>query len=101
MTCNTPVGQLAHVHLDLIIQRKQEAGQILVLERGYVLESGSVQQDTFFCEDAVDTIHPFGQVTTAALQNETFLAVDLPQILRRDAFDIQSCIPPSISSILT
>ena len=85
----------------MIIQREQEAGQILVLERGYILESGSVQQDAFLCEDAVDAIYPFGQVTTAALQNETFLAVDLPQILRCDTFDIQSCIPPSISSILT
>ena len=101
VTCNAPVGQLGHIHLDMIIQREQKAGNILVLERGYFLESGSVQQDAFFCEDAVDAIHPFGQVTTAALQNKTFLAVDLPQILRRDAFDIQSCIPPSISSMLT
>ena len=83
-----------------ILQREHETGQTLVLEGVGFLETESVFQDFFLGEDAVDSFYPFGEVTAAALQDEGFLIVHLPQIAGCNTFDDHKCIPPSMSSML-
>ena len=95
---DAPQSELAHIDFGPILQREHETGQALIFEGVGFLKPESVFQDFFLGEDAVDSLHPFGEVTAAALQDEGLLILHMPQITGCNAFDDHKCIPSSIVS---
>ena len=91
-----PQRQLSDIHFDLLIKRKQQAGQTVMLERIRFLKTGALFEDTIFDQHLIDPIHPFLQITSAALDDQTFLILHTAELLNRYCLYTHSFIPPMV-----
>ena len=70
-----PPCHFFHVYLYIIGKRKQQAGSAFVLKNMDILESASVFENPYLCQQIIDSILPLLQGTAAFLENQAIVVL--------------------------
>ena len=94
MRGKAPDGEFSDVQLYILRERKQQICQSFVLKCMDFIELCSFQKDAFLGEDLVDAIHPFGEVTTTALENQSLGTAHLTKLIGSNDVNFAQYLPP-------
>ena len=94
MRGKAPDGEFSNVQLNILGEREQQICQPFMLEGVDFTELCSFQKDAFLGEHLVDAIHPFGEVTSTALENQSFRTAHPTKLVCGADVNFAQCLPP-------